>query len=162
MGLRVGHAHRDYLEQITPAQMLAQCRRPAGLVWVAQTLRAALPHLSMSVPQAQAADNGVPLDIPGALIPIATPGHTSGHTAYLLESEGVVFSGDALVTGHPLLPGPPRPQFLPGFFSEDEPEMKRSLEVLGGLPAEILAPGHGPVDRRDLATIAGEVRPDDA
>ncbi|MER7912753.1 MBL fold metallo-hydrolase [Streptomyces sp. NPDC096068] len=158
--VEVGHAHRDYLEQITPAQMLGQCRHRAGLVWVAQTLRAALPNPSMAVPQARAAEDGVPLDIPGALVPVATPGHTSGHTAYLLESEGVVFSGDALVTGHPLLPGPPRPQFLPGFFSEDESKMADSLEVLGGLPAGILVPGHGPADRRGLATIAGEVRPD--
>ncbi|GAB4010000.1 MBL fold metallo-hydrolase [Nocardioides ultimimeridianus] len=152
----VAHAHREYLEQISPAQMLAQCRHRAGLVWVAQTLRACLPHLAMSVPQAAAAAYGEALDVPGRLVPVATPGHTTGHTAYLMENEGVVFAGDALVTGHPLLPGPPRPQLLPGFFSEDQAEMARSLEVLAGLPADVLVPGHGPVHRGPMsAAVAG-------
>ncbi|HWU23587.1 MAG TPA: MBL fold metallo-hydrolase [Nocardioides sp.] len=156
----VAHAHREYLEQISPAQMLAQCRHRAGAVWVARTLRACLPHLAMSVPQATAAPNGEPLDLPGRLTPVATPGHTTGHTAYLMEAEGIVFSGDALVTGHPLLPGPPRPQLLPGFFSEDEAEMGRSLAVLAGLPADVLVPGHGPVERRPMGEVVAEIRTD--
>lgn len=154
----VAHAHRDYLEQITPAQMLRQCRHRAGLVWVAQTLKAVLPHALMSVPEAEAAPHDVPLDIPGALVPVATPGHTSGHTAYLSEALGVVFAGDALVTGHPLLRRQATPQLLPSFFNEDEPTMFESLARLGRLPADILVPGHGPVHRGpwDESSLADE------
>ena len=83
----------------------------------------------------------------GALVPVATPGHTTGHTAYFLEAEGIVFSGDALVTGHPLLRDQGRLQLLPDFFSEDEPTMLKSLETIGRLSAETLIPGHGPVHR---------------
>ncbi|HWJ82241.1 MAG TPA: MBL fold metallo-hydrolase [Nocardioides sp.] len=153
----VAHAHRDHLEQIGPVEMLRQCRHRAGLVWVAQTLRAVLPHASMKVPQAEAAPYDVPLDLPGGLVPVATPGHTTGHTAYLLPSEGVVFAGDALATAHPLLPGGPRPQLLPGFFSEDEEQMLASLRTMGRLPADVLVPGHGPVERRAMAEVVDEV-----
>lgn len=48
----VHHARRDYLDQITPAQMLRQCSYGRGRRWVAQTLRAALPHLSMAIADA--------------------------------------------------------------------------------------------------------------
>ncbi|MBB1024652.1 MULTISPECIES: MBL fold metallo-hydrolase [unclassified Dietzia] len=146
----VAHARRDYQEQITPVQMLHQCTSRAGLIWVAQTLKAVLPHMTMSVPSAVAVPFGEALDLPGAPVPISTPGHTSGHTAYLLDDLGVVFTGDSLVTSHPLLAGPPRPQFLPSCFSEDEAEMARSLSALGGLQADVIVPGHGPVLREAL------------
>lgn len=151
------HAHRDFEEQITPVQMLRQCTHRAGIVWMAQTLKAALPHAKMSVPSAAAVPFDEALDLPGAPVPVSTPGHTSGHTAYLLEGAGVVFTGDALVTGHALLPGPPKPQLLPGVFSEDEAEMARSLEVLGRLQADVVVPGHGPVAREDIGRIVRDL-----
>ncbi|MFI7589873.1 MBL fold metallo-hydrolase [Spongisporangium articulatum] len=156
----VAHAHRDYLEQISPVQMLRQCGHKAGIVWVAQTLKAVLPHANMSVPSAAPVAFDERLDLPGAPIAVSTPGHTTGHTAYLLDEEGVVFTGDALVTAHPLLPGPPRPQLLPHFFNEDETEMRRSLRVLGELPADVLVPGHGPVERRPIGRIVGDLDTD--
>jgi glyoxylase-like metal-dependent hydrolase (beta-lactamase superfamily II) len=143
----VAHAHRDYEEQIGPAQMLRQCRHRAGITWVAQTLKAVLPHAKMSVPSAAPVVVGEPLDLPGRPIAVPTPGHTTGHTAYFLEKEGIAFTGDALVTAHPLLPGAPRPQFLPSFFSEDEVEMAASLQTLGALQADVVLPGHGPAAR---------------
>lgn len=155
--VEAAHAHRDFIEQVTPARMFAQCYRPRGVVWVAQTLRAALPHIAMSVDSAEAVPAGVELDLPGRPVPTATPGHTSGHTAYLLESAGIVFTGDALVTDHSLLSGPPRPQFLPGFFSEDEAQMRQSLSTLATLPADTLVPGHGPIHRGSMAQIVADV-----
>lgn len=151
------HARREHLEQISPLQMLAQARSKSGAIWVAQTLRAVLPHITMKVPSAQAVDFDTELDIPGRLRAISTPGHTSGHTAFLMESTGTLFSGDALVTGHRLLPGSPRSQLLSSVFSEDEAEMRESLKTLGGLPADCLVPGHGPVERRPLNRITAEV-----
>ena len=156
----VAHAHRDYLEQITPAQMPRQFTHRAGITWVYQTLRAVMPHASMSVPSATAVSFGQALDLPGSPVPVATFGHTSGHTAYYLEALGLVFTGDALVTAHPLLPGPPRPQLLPSFFSEDEAEMSRSLETLGTLDADVIVPGHGPTLRADVADVVTQVQGD--
>lgn len=149
----VSHAHRNYLEQITPVQMARLCAHRNGIVWVAQTLKAVVPHINMAVNQASAVEDGVPLDIPGRPVPVATPGHTSGHTAYLLEEDGVLFSGDALVTDHPLLDGPPRPQLLPGFFSEDDDQCLESIRTLAGLPADLLVPGHGPEMYGEIAEL---------
>jgi glyoxylase-like metal-dependent hydrolase (beta-lactamase superfamily II) len=157
--VEVAHAHRDYEEQISPGQMLRQCTHWSGVTWVAQTLKAVLPHAKMSVPSAAPATFGEPLDLPGSPTPVSTPGHTSGHTAYILEPGGVLFTGDALVTSHPLLPGPPRPQLLPSFFSEDEAEMEVSLHRLAALPADVIVPGHGPVARGNVADIVRGVTP---
>lgn len=155
--VETAHAHRDHLEQITPLQMLRQCTHRAGVVWVAQTLRAVLPHASMSVPSTVAVPFDEPLDLPGRPVPVSTPGHTSGHTAYLLPDHGVVLTGDALVTDHPLLSGPPRPQLLPSVFSEDEDEMVESLRTIGRLGADVVVPGHGPVTRGDVATLVDDL-----
>ena len=149
----VAHARRDYEEQITPVQMLRQCTHVAGITWFAQTLKAVLPHARMSVPSAAPVPFGETLDLPGSPVAVSTPGHTSGHTAYVLEAAGIVFTGDSLVTAHPLLPGPPRPQLLPDVFSEDEREMVSSLRALAELPADVVVPGHGPVVRGDLDEI---------
>jgi glyoxylase-like metal-dependent hydrolase (beta-lactamase superfamily II) len=147
------HARREYLEQITPAQMLRQCRHRAGRSWVSQTLRAVLPHLSMSLTDVTAVPAGVPLDLPGALVPIAMPGHTSGHTAWLMPSTGVLFSGDGLVSGHPISTLGTGAQLLPAVFNEDEQRMRRSLEDISNLPADTVVPGHGPPLRGDLKSI---------
>jgi glyoxylase-like metal-dependent hydrolase (beta-lactamase superfamily II) len=149
------HARREYVEQITPAQMLRQCTRRAGRRWVGQTLRAVLPHLSMSVTDITGTSAGIPLDIPGGLVPIATPGHTRGHTAWLMPSTGVIFTGDALVTDHPISNLDTGPQILPAVFNEDEQSMLRSLQAISGLPADTVVPGHGPHLRGDLADLMG-------
>jgi len=149
----VAHAHRDYEEQITPPQMLRLCLHRPGITWVAQTLRAVLPHAKMSVPSAAPVPFGEALDLPGSPIPVSTPGHTSGHTAYVLDAAGVLLTGDALVTAHPLLPGRPRPQFLPSFFSENETQMELSLRALSELQADVIIPGHGPVAHGDMGRI---------
>ena len=150
------HARREYLEQITPAQMLRQCTRHAGRRWVRQTLRAVLPKASMRLTDVTAVPAGVALDVPGGLVPVATPGHTSGHTAWLLPSAGVLFSGDALVTAHPISRLGTGAQLLPSVFNEDEAEMVRSLRGLTDLPADTVVPGHGPHLVGSLEAIVGE------
>lgn len=145
------HAQREYLEQITPLQMLRQCTYAAGRRWVGQTLRAVLPHASMRLADVTAVPAGVALDVPGGLVPIATPGHTTGHTAWLMEAAGVLFSGDALVTAHPISRLGTGAQLLPSVFNEDEAEMVRSLEAIAELPADTAVPGHGPHLRGPLA-----------
>jgi glyoxylase-like metal-dependent hydrolase (beta-lactamase superfamily II) len=54
----------------------------------------------------------------------------------------VLISGDALVTGHPLLPRN-GPQLLPELFSHDQNGCIRSLAAIALLDTEILVPGHG-------------------
>ena len=69
---------------------------------------------------------------------------------------GILVSGDALVTGHPLSTRG-GPQLLPGLFNHDQDGCVRSLSALGLLDTEVLLPGHGPVWRgsiRDAAQAA--------
>ena len=136
--------------------MLQQCGHRAGRRWVRQTLAAVLPKASMSIPDVTAVAAGVPLDVPGGLVAVPTPGHTSGHTAWLLPASGVLFTGDALVTGHPLSRQGTGPQLLPGVFNEDEEEMRRSLEAVGHLAADTIVPGHGPHQRGSLAAMVAD------
>jgi glyoxylase-like metal-dependent hydrolase (beta-lactamase superfamily II) len=63
--------------------------------------------------------------------------------------DGVLISGDALVTGHPLAPRS-GPQLLPGLFNHDQDGCVRSLAALGLLDTEVLVPGHGPVWRGSI------------
>jgi len=74
---------------------------------------------------------------------VPTPGHTSGHTAYLLPDAGVLVSGDALVTGHPTT-ARTGPQRLPAFFDHDPARTAGALDALAPLDADVLLPGHGP------------------
>lgn len=148
------HARREYLEQITPAQMLRQCTRPAGLRWVAATVRAVVPHTRMALEEVTAVEPDTPLDVPGNLVAIPTPGHTRGHTCYLMPSTGVLFSGDTLVTGHPLSRAGVGPQRLPAVFNESEDGVTSAIEKLRGIPADTLVPGHGELALTPVATLA--------
>ncbi|MGW5106864.1 MBL fold metallo-hydrolase [Nocardia sp. NPDC004123] len=151
----VRHAKREYLQQITPVDMVRQLRTRRGAVWVAQTLRACVGHIGMTVPTARTADADTLAALPGGFVEVPTPGHTNGHTAYLMPSEGVLFSGDALVTGHPLLLETGL-QLLPSVFNHDEAGTLASARALCTLEAGILVPGHGLPVRHDLSSLLGD------
>ncbi|MFT3662797.1 MAG: MBL fold metallo-hydrolase [Gordonia sp. (in: high G+C Gram-positive bacteria)] len=139
-GAEVPHARREYLQQITPKEMLRQLTTARGRRWVAQTLMAVRGHMNIKIPFVLSADDVV---LPAGLTPIPTPGHTTGHTAYLLPDEGVLFTGDALVTGHPLSCRS-GPQILPAVFNHDEAQTLDSAKLLENQPARTIVPGHGP------------------
>ncbi|HEX7661007.1 MAG TPA: MBL fold metallo-hydrolase [Pseudonocardiaceae bacterium] len=135
-------ARGEVQEQAKPSSILVRLLRPGVLGWLASALGAgALRHVA--VPSAQAFSGPGPLDVPGHPVPIATPGHTSGHTSYHLPQSGVIVTGDALVTAHAisLLRGP---QLLPTLFSNDPAAAVAALDALEDLDAETILPGHGP------------------
>ena len=122
--------------------MLKQLGSRRGRRWVAHTMKAVRGGLKTTVPTATAGAVDVLAQLPGGPIAVPSPGHTSGHTAYFLPSEKVLFSGDALVTGHPLLEHD-GPQLLPSFFTHDEALSRLSAEQLARQPFHTLVPGHG-------------------
>jgi glyoxylase-like metal-dependent hydrolase (beta-lactamase superfamily II) len=63
-----------------------------------------------------------------------TPGHASNHVCYLIESSGLLFTGDHLMQGSTVVIAPPD-----GNMSE----YLQSLERLQREPVHRLAPGHG-------------------
>jgi glyoxylase-like metal-dependent hydrolase (beta-lactamase superfamily II) len=86
--------------------------------------------------------HGETLQVPGRPRAVHAPGHTPGSAALLLEGRRVLLSGDVLVTRNPLT-GRVGPQIMPSGLNRDTPHALRSLDVLYGIPAEVLLPGHG-------------------
>ena len=79
---------------------------------------------------------------------IPTPGHTPGHVAFLREADGVLLTGDAVLTEdlnsvrgllarRPCVGGPP------WITTWDRPAAEASIAVLAGLRPLVLASGHG-------------------
>lgn len=157
----LAHARGETHEQAAPLDLLPIAWRPRTLRWMADVARVgALGHVAMpyAEPFPDAAP-GAPLDVPGAPVPVPCAGHTSGHTAFLL-SGGVLATGDALVTDHPLS-GSTGPQLLPAFFSHDPARTAATLDAIATADADQLAPGHGEPWRgspADAVAVARTVR----
>ena len=151
----VGHSKREYLEQVSPADLAVNIWRPRWLKWsVAISRKGAL--VRDGIPTTQALTEDVAAGLPGTPMAIPTPGHTSGHCSYVVD--GVLVAGDALVTGHPLAPRG-GPQLLPDVFNHDQDGCVRSLAALGMLDTEVLLPGHGPVWRGAIRDAAQQATP---
>jgi glyoxylase-like metal-dependent hydrolase (beta-lactamase superfamily II) len=146
----VGHAHREYLEQVSPVDLAARMWQPRFLAWSIRIgLQGALDR--HGIPTAHALTEEVAAALPGTPMAIPSPGHTGGHCSYVVD--GVLVSGDALVTGHPVSTRS-GPQLLPGIFNHDQDGCVRSLGALAMLDTDILLPGHGPVWRGPIREAA--------
>lgn len=78
-----------------------------------------------------------------------TPGHSPGHIALFREQDGLLISGDALITVRQdsfynvmmqkaEVNGPPR------YLTTDWDLARQSVEKLASLPIQTVIPGHGP------------------
>ncbi|WP_369198588.1 MBL fold metallo-hydrolase [Streptomyces djakartensis] len=134
-------ARGERREQATPMDILASSWRPRVAVWGTRILLAGgLRH--PTIEHANAWDSNGPLDLPGSPVPVPCVGHTSGHTAYLFPDQGVIATGDALVTEHPAS-GRKTPHLLPSVYHKDIEEARRSLQELAVVDADTVVPGHG-------------------
>jgi len=151
----VGHAQRKYLEQASPIDVMMHAWQPRWLLWSADIIRkGAFVHAG--IPSAQILTEEVAAGLPGHPVAIPTPGHTGGHCSYLVD--GVLVSGDALVTGHPTS-GRTGPQLLHQVFNHDQEACVRSLGALALLETEVLVPGHGDVWRGPIQELAEQAIP---
>jgi glyoxylase-like metal-dependent hydrolase (beta-lactamase superfamily II) len=82
------------------------------------------------------------LDVPGRPRVIHVPGHTPGSSAFVFEKQGLLFSGDALVTVDTAI-GRVGPRVLCDAFTLDTPRALHSLERLAVTNAQVVLPGHG-------------------
>ena len=71
--------------------------------------------------------------------------------------DGVLVSGDALITGHPVSTRR-GPQLLPDVFNHDHSGCVHSLATLGTLDTEVLLPGHGPLWRGPIRDAAKQAQ----
>lgn len=122
-------------------RLLPQLFRPSALGFVLHATR----HGFMTprwVHEVESFADGQVLDLPGRPRVVATPGHTAGHTSFLLEGLGVLVSGDALVTLD-VLTRDRGPRLMPPAVTDDTTAAVASLAVLEPLEADLLLPGHG-------------------
>jgi glyoxylase-like metal-dependent hydrolase (beta-lactamase superfamily II) len=135
------NATGERVEQVSEATLLRMLWRRDVVGWLFDVLRlrGARPE------RLRALDpfTDGPLDVPGAPVAVATPGHTSGHTSFHLPDRGALLTGDALMTAHALARHP-GPQLLPAYFNTDTAQARESLQRLRDLDAEVVVPGHGP------------------
>ncbi|MCG7608349.1 MULTISPECIES: MBL fold metallo-hydrolase [Mycobacterium] len=146
----LGHTKREYLEQAAPADVVRNIWQPRWLKWAATiTVKGGMNH--DGIPTARSLTAEIAAGLPGAPTAVPTPGHTGGHCSFIVD--GVLVSGDALVTGHPLLPQA-GPTLLPALFNHDEAGCLSSLKTLAAVEADVMLPGHGPVWRGSIADAA--------
>lgn len=91
--------------------------------------------------------NGELPGLPG-WVAFPTPGHTPGHVAYWRSSDGVLLTGDAVLTVNlnslrGLLPGEPELSGPPWYTTWNWKLAMESAAHLAGLGPRLLAPGHG-------------------
>ena len=77
---------------------------------------------------------------------IHTPGHTAGHVMYFRESDRVAIVGDVLRNINPNT-GNVGLDEMPGMFTLDREESRRSIRKLAQLRPALICFGHGPVLR---------------
>lgn len=80
---------------------------------------------------------------------ILTPGHVGNHVCFLLEQEGVLFSGDHIMQGSTVVIVPPH---------GDMSDYLDSLRLLEGYDVRAIAAGHGTVIDSPREEIAGLIR----
>jgi hydroxyacylglutathione hydrolase len=76
-------------------------------------------------------------DVVGGLTVMHVPGHTAG-SIVLVREDGVVFSGDALISNNAGQVRPPRPR-----LALDPAKARASAERIKALPIKLLCTGHG-------------------
>ncbi len=130
LDLEAALARGEIIEQVSELQLLRAAWRPQVLLWALRILRAGGARVERLTQVEPFAAGPGPLEVPGRLVPVPTPGHTSGHCAFHLPERGVLIAGDALM--------------LPRMFNHDEAAALASLQALAGLSADVVLAGHGP------------------
>ena len=87
-------------------------------------------------------DGGM-LDVPGKPRVIHVPGHTPGEVVFVLESRGIVLTGDTLVTEDLRSGVPGGPQFPCITLNGEDDVARRSADKMRELGKMTLLPGHG-------------------
>ncbi|MFC9691911.1 MBL fold metallo-hydrolase [Kribbella sp. NPDC056951] len=152
----VGHAHRDYLDQLAPAKLISNLWRPGVLPWAVGIIRNGAMQ-DVAAPHVQAFPSEGALDLPGSPVPVPTYGHTAGHSAYFVPAAGAVITGDALVTGHKIVSAV-GPQLIPPLFQHGDPtDLLAALKPLVDLDADVVLPGHGGLHRGPIREAVAAV-----
>ncbi|NQE47284.1 MBL fold metallo-hydrolase [Herbaspirillum rubrisubalbicans] len=124
----VTHTHRDH----SPAARLLAARTGAELIGMTAPAGAFQDH---GFEPDRVVAHGDRLVFGGVTLRVLhTPGHASNHVCYLLEEEGMLFSGDHVMQGSTVVIDPP---------DGDMAAYLASLAALQEADIDTIAPGHG-------------------
>lgn len=142
----IPNIRREVLHQVGLRQVLPRVLRYGVAPWALHAVSAG-GMSDVAVAEVQPLTIGEPITTSGhTVIPLATTGHTPGHTAYDLPGAGIVITGDALVTGHPTSRARGI-QSLHTMFHTDPAAAAIALRELAAMTGRTLLPGHGPLLR---------------
>jgi glyoxylase-like metal-dependent hydrolase (beta-lactamase superfamily II) len=99
----------------------------------------------------------LPLPLPGAPLPVFSPGHTLGHVALHFPDRDTLIAGDALVTLDPYT-GATGPRIVARAATADSERALRSLDALAATGATTVLPGHGEPWRDDVGEAVARAR----
>ena len=153
----VPHARGQVIEEASVPRILRAAWRPRVLLWVVRIARAGATRAERLTEVTPFEAEAGPLDVPGRLVPVPTPGHTSGHCSFHLPDRGVLIAGDALVTAHPVS-RTSGPQLCRAFFNHDQAATVASLDALAAVSADVVLTGHGPLYRGSPASAVEQAR----
>jgi glyoxylase-like metal-dependent hydrolase (beta-lactamase superfamily II) len=139
--------HEDDVEQVQrsgpgslPPRFSRNLWRPQLIVRMMDWARRGVTR-TPALSDVRACSDGEKLDAPGNPRVIHMPGHTPGSAAYAFDDNGVVCTGDALLT-RDLATGRKGIGVSPTGTNDDDAQALASLDRLEGVDA-ILLPGHG-------------------
>lgn len=138
--------------------------------WVVGPLLRLLPARTRARVEASGSLAGLAAGLtPGRPVPglpgwvcVATPGHTPGHVAFHRPADGVVLTGDAVVTvdlnsWRGVLSAAPEVGGPPWYTTWHRPLAQQSIADLAALRPRVLAPGHGRVWSQGTAEALDEL-----
>ncbi len=150
----MGHAMGQYHQRVGTMQLLARAWRPSVISFVATAIRGGGDPTPVAA--VEPFDAG-PLDAPGRLVAIPTPGHTSGHCSFHLPDHGILITGDALVNRN-VLTGKPGARLMPHIFNHDPQQAAQSLDQLAAVAGDVILPGHGDLLHQSPADAVAQAR----
>lgn len=102
-------------------------------------------------------DGDVLGEVPGRPTVVHTPGHTNGHSLFMIEDRDVLFAGDAAVTREPYT-GKLGPHIPARAATADFGEALRSLDRVAATGASLVLTGHGEPWREGAEELARQAR----
>jgi glyoxylase-like metal-dependent hydrolase (beta-lactamase superfamily II) len=126
----------------TDSSPLPYLRWPATWAFLAHAIAhgATRPR---QMPETVALTDGAVADVPGRPTVTHAPGHTDGSCVLEFREHGVVFVGDLLCTISPASGRRADPQLQTRASNRDSEQAMRSLDLLAGIEARTVLPGHG-------------------
>lgn len=152
----IPNVRREICEQVEIRDVLPHAFRPGVFRWAIHALRAG-GKKAAPVLDARPLPGDLSEAVGVAIVPVPLPGHTRGHTGFLLPDASVLVTGDALVSGHPTSPIA-GPQLLARMFHAVPDDAIDAISAIAGLDARITLPGHGPALSEHPTLLADRAR----